>query len=304
MTMMSMQSRYRRRPLLLLLTALLLILACIAPGAGAASKRELLIGIEPEHNIFDQMQRYRVLAGYLSDELGLSIRLTIMSRYGEIEKRFRTLRLDGAMLSSYTAMLATREFGFTPVVNIVNPDDDFSSRGYIFTRADSGIENVGDMEGKSVVFVDRATTEGYIFALSWLRKHGITDLDSYFSRSYFSGSHASVVFAVLDGRADVGAVKNTVFAQLVSKDPYISSELRVIDKSPLVPEVTLCIKSDLEPGLIEKLQTALLKMDQTVEGNKVLKKLQIRRFVPASPESFDVVSQLAEAAGMQGAGNR
>lgn len=277
----------------------LFIHVILASQVGAAEKsKELLIGIEPEHNIFEQVKRYRVLAGYLSDQLGVRVKLTIASRYGEVINRFKSLHLDGALLSSYTAMLAINELGVIPVANLVNLEGEVTAKGYIFVRKDSGIVNVDDMRGKSVVFVDKATTEGYLFARSFFRQHGVNDLDSYFSRYYFSGSHASAVFAVLDGRADVGVARNTVFDQLVSKDPSIRKELQIIAQSPAVPEMTLCMKSDLAPELLEKLRTSLFNMGQTVEGHKVLKQLQARRFIPSGPDDFAVVSEMAEEAGV------
>lgn len=282
--------------LVLLPLLLLFIEVCIVPQARAAEKRtELLIGIEPEHNIFDQVRGYRVLAGYLSDQLGLPVKLTIMSRYGEVINRFRSLHLDGALLSSYTAMLAIQKFGLVPVANLVNLEGVSTSKGYIFVRADSGINGVDDMRGKSVVFVDKATTEGYLFARSFFRQHGINDLDSYFSRYYFTGSHASTVFAVLDGRADIGSAKDTVYEQLVSKDRSIQQELIIVARSTAVPEVTLCIKSDLEPELMEKIRTSLLNMGQDVEGHRVLKQLKARRFILSNPDDFAAVSEMAIA---------
>jgi phosphonate transport system substrate-binding protein len=289
---------YRR--LFLLPMAALLIFTCVATQVRAADKNgELLIGIEPEHNIFEQMQRYRALVAYLSDELGLEVKLTIMSRYGEVLQRFRFLRLDGALLSSYTAALAIRELGLTPVVNLVNLDEGSTSQGYIFVRKDSGIKNVEDMRGKSVVFVDPATAEGYVFARAFFRQHGIEDFDSYFSRHYYSGSHASAVFAVLDGRADIGSAKNTVYNQLVGRDPSILGELSIIATSPEVPDVTLCFKRDMAPELLDKLRTSLLNMDQTIEGHNVLKQLAARRFVRSDPDDFAVIEEMAEDAGMK-----
>ncbi len=286
---------YWRHRLFLLTLALLFIQACVVPVAGAAEKnRELLIGIEPEHNIFDQMQRYRALAGYLSDQLGVEVKLTIMSRYGEVAKRLESLHLDGAFLSSYTATLAIKEFGLTPVANLVRLDGESTSQGYILVRQDSGIKTVEDMRGKSVVFVDSASTEGYLFARLFFRKQGVKDMNSYFNRHYFSGSYASAVFAVLDGRADVGAAKDTVYNQLVRRDPSIQHELSIIGKSPAVPEVTFCIKSDIAPELLEKMRNALLFMGQTVEGYKILKQLEASRFISSDLSDFTVVSEMIE----------
>ncbi|HHO49170.1 MAG TPA: hypothetical protein ENN06_12100 [Desulfobacteraceae bacterium] len=96
-----------------LVLAACLLAACpvlpAANGGAAEQPDELLLGIEPEHNIFDQMERYRLLAAYLSDQLGVQVKLTIMSRYGEVIKRFKSLRLDGAFLTSYTAHLGIKE---------------------------------------------------------------------------------------------------------------------------------------------------------------------------------------------------
>ncbi len=284
---------YWRHRLFLLTLAMLFIQACIVPVAGAAEKnRELLIGIEPEHNIFDQMQRYSALARYLSDQLGVKVKLTIMSRYGEVAKRFESLHVDGAFLSSYTATLAIKKFGLTPVVKLVRLDDNSTSQGYILVRQDSGIKNVEDMRGKNVVFVDSASTEGYLFARLYFQKQGVEDMNSYFNRHYFSGSYAPAVFAVLDGRADIGSAKDTVYNQLVRRDPSIQHELSIIAKSPTVPEVTFCIKSDIAPELHEKMQNALLAMGQTIEGHKVLKQLEASRFIQSDSSDFTVVSEM------------
>lgn len=272
-----------------------LLICTWTSGMAAAENQteELLIGIEPEHNIFDQVERYRSLAEYLSDQLGVKVNLTIMSRYGEVIKRFRARKLDGAFLSSYTATLGIQELGLLPLVSPVNLNGESTSRGYLLVRNDSGIQDVTDMAGSSMVFVDPATMEGYLFPLAYLHRHGVTDTSSFFHRSYFSGSHASVIFAVLDGRADIGAAKDTVFRKLVSNDPTISQELRVIAESPQVPEVTLCVRSELDRDLREKLGAVLLYMEKTSRGKKVLKEFEALRFIKTGSADFDKVEEMA-----------
>ena len=266
--------------------------------AAGEKQKELLFGIEPEHNIFDQVEKYQALTGYLSDQLGVKVKLTIMSRYGEAVKRFKSLHLDGAILSPFTSALAMRELYLIPIASLVNKENKSTSQGYILVRKDSGIDSVSDMRGKSVVYVDPATAEGYVFARAFFRTQGVDDPDSFFSSQVFSGSHASVIYAVLDGRADVGSAKDTVYKQLVSKDQSIQNELVIIEESPPVPEVTLCMRSDLDPDLVARIQTALLNMDQNVDGYRVLKQLEARRFISSSPSDFSIVVDMAEEAGL------
>jgi phosphonate transport system substrate-binding protein len=276
-----------------------LFLYCIAvAGATTAyaveQPDELLLGIEPEHNIFDQMERYRYLAKYLSESLGVKVNLTIMSRYGEVIKRFKSLRLDGAFLTSYTATMAINELNLEPIVNPVNQDGESTSQGYIFVRKDSGIRNMMDMRGGNIVFVDPATLEGYLFPLAFLKQHGVNDINSFFNRYYFAGSHASAVFAVLDGRADIGAAKSTVFHQLVINDPSIGQELEIIAQSAKVPETTLCIKSEIDQEIREKLVSILLQMDTTPEGQAVLGHFQAQSFISSNREDFNSIEKMAQ----------
>jgi phosphonate transport system substrate-binding protein len=272
------------------------VFSAAIPVIAFGQPKELLIGIEPEHNIFDQMKRYRSLASHLSDQLGVKVKLTIMSRYGEVIKRFKALKLDGAFLTSYTATLGINQLDLEPVANPVNLTGESTSQGYIFIRKDSVIPSVLDLEGSSIVFVDPASMEGYLFPLVFFQQHGVKNINKFFQRSYFSGSHESTIFAVLDGRADVGAAKDTVFNRLVSKDFSIEQDLEIIARSPKVPEITLCIKTGLDQDLKKKLSKILLHMDKTDDGRKVLQQFKASSFVKSNKEDFIIIEKMARKA--------
>lgn len=262
--------------------------------------RELVIGIEPEHNIFTQMEKYGHLADYLSEKSGIPIRLTIMSRYGEVLQRFKALHLDGAFLNSYTATLAIDELGMEPIVRPVSQDGKDDAHGLIFTRRDSNIHKISEMRGKSFAFVDPATTEGYLFPLALLRRHGVTNINTFLSRNFFTGSHNSAISAVLDGRADLGVAKDRIYKRQLAKDPSIASELVILEKSPPTPETTLCLKQDLAADLKKKLTEIMLEMEQSSEGRDVLKTIDSLRFTRATKADFDIVRQMEKEAGFPG----
>ncbi|VAX29855.1 hypothetical protein MNBD_NITROSPIRAE02-1551 [hydrothermal vent metagenome] len=262
-----------------------------------AEDRELLIGLIPEQNIFKQIERYKPLARYLSEKTGITVRLTILSRYGDIIDRFVQRGLDGAFFGDLTGALAIEKLYIEPVVRPVNLDGSTYSYGYIIVRNDSGIKTVADMRGKVLAFVDRATVTGYLFPLSYFRSHGVKNLNDFFSEFYFTGSHDSSVYAVLDGRADIGCVKNTIYNNLISRDPTIKTELRIIAKSPLMPESTLCLRKDLPEDIKKMIKEVLLTMDRNDEGRQILAKLQARRFIEASVEDFKPVYEMLKTVG-------
>ncbi len=272
-----------------------LVIVCIP--LKAACKEELLIGLIPEENIFKQMDRYTPLAEYLSSRLGIKVKLTILSRYGDIIDRFVTRDMDGAFFSILTSVLATEKLGVEPIARPVNLDGTSSITSYIFVRKDSGIKTVSDMKDKRIAFVDRATVS-YLFALAFLRGKAVRDIDSYFKEYYFTGSHDSAIYSVLDNRADVGAAESKVYEKMIKKDPTIRDELDIIARSGEFPDTTLCLKKDLPVQIKTKIKNILLNMDRDPGGREVLNKLEAREFVRADKKDFLPLFDLARKAGI------
>lgn len=265
----------------------------------ASAQTEMLIGLIPEENIFTQMDRHRPLADYLSDKLGIKVKLTILSRYGDIIDRFVSRKMDGAFFGIFTGVLAMEKLSVEPMVRPVNLDGSTTVRSYIIARKDSGIRSVRDMKGKRIVFVDRATVTGYLAAVAYFRQHGIHDIDTYFGENYFTGSNDSAIYSVLDNRADIGVVKSKVYKRVTEKDPVIMNELVILAESGPFPDTTLCLRKDLSADLKENIKKILLQMDQDSGGRDVLRKMGISKFVGADKKDFQPFFALADKAGIQ-----
>lgn len=256
------------------------------------------IGLIPEMNVFKQMERFKPLSGYLSEQSGIEVEFTILSRYGNIIENFRNKNLDGAFLGSFTGALAIKKIGVVPLVRPVNLDGESTYHGYIYTRKDSGIKDVADMEGKRFAFVDKATTAGYVFPLAYLKEHGVTDPDSFFSDYFYAGSHDASLLAVLNKEADVGASKNTVFDWVRNSEPRIDAEIAIIAESSRVPSNGLCVRKGLDTAIAQKLKGALLNLDATPEGKQILEKMKFVRFIDTTVDDYRPVLSLAEKAGI------
>ena len=88
-------------------------------------------------------------------------------------------------------------------------------RGYIFTRADSGIESLSDLRGKSMGFVDDSSTTGHYLPKQVLLHAGIMAKDLNGGGTNYLGSHDSVVAAVARGKVQAGACNASIVDQLM-----------------------------------------------------------------------------------------
>ncbi|GAB4388369.1 MAG: hypothetical protein Kow0025_07220 [Thermodesulfovibrionales bacterium] len=262
------------------------------------SEKALLIGLIPEQNLFKQLDRYKPLAAYLSKHVGVKVDLIVLPRYGNILDNFVSSGMDGAFFGSFTYALAHARLGVEVLARPENLDGSSTYHGFIFVRRDSGIRELRDMRGKRFAMVDKATTAGYLLPMAYFRSGGVRDFSSFLGEVYFTGTHEDAIYDVLNGRADIGAAKNTVYKRVADSDSRIMEQLVIVAKSPDVPENALAVRSDLAEGIKRGLKEALLTMDQTPEGQYVLQQFGAARFIETTDGDYSPVFQYARQAGL------
>ncbi len=262
------------------------------------AKERILIGLIPEMNVFKQKERFKLLGEYLSEKIGVRVDFMILSRYGNIIERFQSEKMDGAFFGSFTAALAIQKLGVVPLARPVNLDNTSTYHGHLFVRKNSGIRNVNDMKGKRMAFVEKATTAGYIFPIAWLRQKGVSDTDNFFSESFFTGSHDAAIKAVLNGKADVGAAKHSIYDRVRKEDSRVDRELVIIAESASVPSNGLCVRKDLDPILRNRLRESLLNLGKDPEAKGVLVQFGAIKFIATTEQDYQPVFELAKRAGV------
>jgi phosphonate transport system substrate-binding protein len=265
---------------------------------GSSIAAELKIGLIPEQNVFKQFKRYEPLGTYIEKKTGHKIKFTTLSRYGNIIESFHKKKMDGAFWGSFTGAMAIEKLGIHPIARPVNFDGTSTYHGYILVHKDSGIKDLKDMKGRTVAFVEQATTAGYIFPIAYFREQGIKNIDTYFKEYYFTGSHDSAIHAVLNKKVDIACAKNTIYEILSREDPRIKDELVIIARSPDVPSNGLGLRKELAYGVKAEIRQTLLDMHLNPEGREVLKNFGVKRFIETNVEDYAPVFDIAERAGI------
>jgi phosphonate transport system substrate-binding protein len=265
---------------------------------GHSYATELNIGLIPEQNVFKQFKRYVPLGKYIEKKTGIKMKFTLLSRYGNILESFYRKKMDGAFWGSFTGAMAIKKHGIQPIARPVNLDGTSTYHGYIMVHKDSGIKNINDMKGKSVAFVEKATTAGYIFPMAYFNENGIKDIDKYFSEYYFTGSHDAAIHALLNKKVDIACAKNTIYEILALEDSRIKDNLVIIARSPDVPSNGLGLRKEIAYGVKEELRSALLNMHIDPEGMEVLKEFGVKRFIETGKDDYSPVFDIAERAGI------
>ena len=101
---------------------------------------------------------------------------------------------------------------------------------------------------------------------------------------------------VLDGKADIGAAKNTVFARMARADATIVQKLKILTRSHDLPENGLALSANVPVSVRTALQNALLNMHQDAVGIRVLMTFGAQRFVRTTNQDYEPILRYAREA--------
>ncbi|GBE39610.1 MAG TPA: phosphate/phosphite/phosphonate ABC transporter substrate-binding protein [Nitrospirae bacterium] len=259
---------------------------------------KFVIVLIPEKNVFDQRNQYKHITNYLSKKLDLDVQAEILPSYGDICRAFLRGEADAGFFGGFSYIMTRNKVAIEPVARPVWLDNSSTYSGYIFVRRDSGIRTVEDMEGKSIALVHRATTAGYIFPRAYFKRHGISDMENYFSKIYFAGSHDTSAWAVYTGEADIGSCKNRIFNALAREDQDFRNQMVVLAESQEMPSNGLAVSRYLDPALKSRIKNLLLNLDKSREGRLVLKNFGAVRFIETRDEDYALQDQMIKEAGV------
>ena len=266
----------------------------------SALSDELVIGLIPEQNVFAQLERYEPLGKYISSRLEIPVRFSMLSRYGNIIESFRKKELNAAFWGSFTGALAIAKEGVEPIARPVWLDGSSTYYGLVFVRKDSGYESFEDLKGKRIALVDKATTAGYISPLFLMKEQGVEiSPEKFFSEIIFTGSHDAAILAVLNGEADVGAAKNTIYSLESNRNKRVEEELKLIGVTEKVPSNALAVSGDFPKEKAEKLREILLGMNESPDGLSVLESFKAKKFIETTKDDYIPVFEMAEKAGIE-----
>ena len=280
--------------------AVWLILCVLAAGLATrpATARELKFGFTPFLSEADMRVEFEPLMTYLSDSVGQKVVLYIAKDYGDLRTQMEAGAVDIGSFSPFAYVDAVKG-GKIRIIAQSIIDGSGTYRGVIVARKDSGLKALADLRGKRFAFVDPKSASGYVYPRAMLIEKGIAP-ESYFKETVFAGGHDKVIAAVLDGRADAGAIYEGALA-VAKAEGVPTDHLVTLANTDPIPHDAITVRTELDKALAKKIQTSLVNLDKTEAGRQVIansKPKKLTSYVIAEDGLFDVVRRTAKIAGL------
>jgi phosphonate transport system substrate-binding protein len=232
------------------------------------------IGLLGGENEADRLREHACQEAYLEERLGVDVELFPASDYAGVMQGLLAGQLEFAGLGSagYAGIYLQDPDAVEPLYTTMQIDGSLGYYSVMYTLADSGIESLADMEGRSLAFADPNSTSGYLVPSFELASEEGLDLETYFSETGFGGGHEQAVVAVLNGQYDAGVTWTSGVGDInmgysrgnlrsmVDKDMLDMSEIQIIWQSNLITNGPRVIRADLPQELKDLVMGAMMQL--------------------------------------------
>jgi phosphonate transport system substrate-binding protein len=202
---------------------------------------------------------------------GLHFKASIATSYAAVVEAMGAGKVDIGWLAPFAYVLAQDRYGVELLLIVQRFGSPFY-RGQIVTRTDSGIATLEDLKGKRFAFVDPASTSGHLYPKTSLLARGLKP-ETHLGQTVFAGSHNAVILSVLKGEVDAGATYDDARAALVKSYPDVYEKTRVIAYTKEIPNDTVSVRKGLDAALKQRIKEGLLRLAETPDGSRVLKRV-------------------------------
>lgn len=199
-----------------------------------------------------------VVAG-LEEDLGIEVELVTTTDYAGVIEAQIAGRVDMAQYGPFSYVIATNNGAeIEPIAALIDgPNEEPGYQSYAITQGDNEeVASLEDFAGRTVCFVDPASTSGFLYPSAGLLEAGIDPEEDV--QPTFAGGHDASAIAVASGDCEAGfAFDSMVDETLIEQGAIAEGDLKVVWKSEVIAGSPVAVSTRLPASLRQAMSEAL-----------------------------------------------
>jgi len=168
-------------------------------------------------------------------------------------------------------------------------------RAALITKKGSKFTTVESIKGSTLGLVDPGSTSGNLMPRVVFGDVIGMDLDDYFGKVVYTGSHELSSVAVGTGKVDAAFVATHRFDNVVNKGEIKLEDVNILWQSDPIPQDPFVYRNDLCPELRAKIEDTFLGLKDQPGARKFLDNVKSNTFVRMKPADYDIIRALKKA---------
>jgi len=305
--MRSLVTPLRSPGALIILAVFALTLAACGRGAGSGGPPEkgvIRLSIFAPRPARTERQDWRAILSDMASRTGLKVEASYFANPGQAVEALRRGKTDAGWFSNESGLQAVRRGGGEVFARVVGLADDEAYQSLLIVRARSRLtlERVLTCDRRLTLGLgDGSSASGALAPMAYLFAPRDIDPKICF-RQVRRASAAANISGVADGRLDAASTNALTLRQAQAAARPEAGEVRVIWRSPALPQDPIIWRRRLDPGVKEKLRQFFLTYGrgqgpQARRQRANLAKVGAAGFLPADDDHLLPVREMEAAAG-------
>jgi phosphonate transport system substrate-binding protein len=254
----------------------LLSATLLAAVSLSAAAQEINFGIIATDAASVERERWEPLFRDMEKRTGLTIKSFYAPDYAGVVEAMRFNKVQVAWYGNKAAIDAVDRSSGEVFAQVLKADGSLGYNSLLITQKDSPYNNLNDVlkNGKSINFGigDPGSTSGFLVPSYYVFALNKVDQRTAF-KTIRNANHGANIQAVLAKQVDVATNNTEELDKLQVSKPEMFKELKVLWKSPLIPNDPLVWRKDLDAGVKAKVKGFLLSYGKTDADKAVLKNI-------------------------------
>ena len=205
----------------------------------------------------------------LSKRIKRKIILKVYTTREDFESDIKKGNVDFYLGNPGYGVVGHLRHGYIPLIR----SDKKRLEGILVVKKDSKIQTLTDLDNKRIAFPGRTS-----FAASLYLRASISDSSNINYQPLFTGTHDNTYRNVLIGKADAGGGVIRTFQQ---ENVGFQKKLRIIYTTPGTQPHPIMSHPNVAVEIRQQIQQAILNMDKSEPGKKLLKNIKLQQPVIA-----------------------
>jgi phosphonate transport system substrate-binding protein len=267
-----------------------LLLACLVLASAAMAADHLTLGVFPRLKPTEMVRSYQPLATYLGERLGRTVQLVTSKDFDSFWKGVKQQRYDIVHYNQYHYIQSSdayrviahqQEFGRTAVA------------GALFVRTDSGINDISQLRGRTIIFGGgRDAMMSYIAPRYLLMQAGLNEGDF---KTEFAVNPPNALLALYHQQADAAGGGDILIDLPAVRNAINTGELKMIASTEPLLFLPWAVKRSMPPKLADDIQAILVSLGDTPAGRRILEAAQVTGMGAASDKDYDAHRRMTRA---------
>ncbi len=241
-----------------------------------AAAQEINFGIISTDSASVQRERWEPLFRDMEKKTGLTVKAFYAPDYAGVVEAMRFNKVQVAWYGNKAAIDAVDRSNGEVFAQILRSDGSLGYHSLLITQKDSPYNNLNDVlkNSKSINFGigDPGSTSGFLVPSYYVFAMNKVDPRTAF-KTIRNASHGANIQAVLAKQVDVATNNTEETDKLEQSKPEMAKELKIIWKSPLIPNDPIVWRKDLDPAVKAKVKSFLIGYGKTDADKEVLKNI-------------------------------